>query len=77
VEKMAVFNGLREQRTHAQTAQRPSGYREFTLQERESGPPPADTAIVRKLLRQSYPLPSDTFITESLPELITRLSLFR
>jgi hypothetical protein len=52
-------------------------YREFELRERESKPQSPDRAAMREVLRQSYPLPTDTYITETLPVLIARLSLPR
>lgn len=48
---------------------------EFALKEREAKAPSAQSAALRQSLRQSYPLPSDTFITESIPVLLARLSL--
>jgi hypothetical protein len=52
-------------------------YREFALHERESKSASEGSAALREALRQSYPLQSDTFVTESIPALITRLSLKR
>ena len=49
---------------------------EFELHERDAGyqrtPEP-----VTGLLRTAWPLPRDTFITDGIPELLTRLSLVR
>jgi hypothetical protein len=50
-------------------------FREFALKEREAKTPSAESAAMREALRQSYPLPSDTFITETIPVLLARLSL--
>ncbi|MCC2977340.1 hypothetical protein LK533_11720 [Sphingomonas sp. PL-96] len=48
---------------------------EFAMREREAKAPSAQSAALREALRQSYPLPSDTFITEAMPVLLARLSL--
>jgi hypothetical protein len=53
----------------------PMKYREFALRERESALPSDQTETLRQMLRQSYPLLSDTYITEALPVLLARLSL--
>lgn len=52
-------------------------FREFALHERNAQAATPQTAALREALRRSYPLPSDTFITETIPVLLARLSLRR
>lgn len=52
-------------------------FREFALHERNGQAATPQAAALRKALRQSYALPSDTFITETIPVLLARLSLRR
>ena len=47
---------------------------EFELQERDAGGPSPRRQVTRTL-RDAWPLPRDTYITDGIPELLTRLAL--
>ena len=53
----------------------PTQFNEFDPLERNAEPPSAETAGLRELLRRSYQTPRDTYITEDIPLLMTRLSM--
>ena len=50
-------------------------HQDFVLHEREGASVGSDTGQVRVLLRSSYVVPRDTFITGDIPLLLSQLSL--
>jgi hypothetical protein len=50
----------------------PSPFKEFRLRERDATPADERLAAARRLLRATWPVSTDTFVTEDLPLLLTR-----